>query len=168
MINPENIYKKLISLLNDNQVEYKLYSHRVALNYEELAEVQKETGFIGTEMKCLVLKAGDKMIVYITLQGQKVNFEVIKKKLGINKIQLCSPEELKEYFGAQPGCAYPFGFAAQYNIYVDPKIYKEDWLLFSPVLPNETVRARGAHLKKVFDNLENKVEEVTDFNLTKN
>ncbi|MFA5886656.1 MAG: YbaK/EbsC family protein [Patescibacteria group bacterium] len=165
MTDSKNIYEKLINLLNNSRVDYKLFSHREALTYEELAKVQKETGFIGTEMKCLVLKADDSMIVYITLHGQKINFEVIKEKLGVKKLKLCSPEELNKHFGAQPGCAYPFGFDSQYNIYVDPKIYEQDWLLFSPVIPTKTVQVKGSHLKNVFNKLENKVQEVLDFNL---
>ena len=165
MIDQNNIYKKIISLLDENKVEYKLFSHKEALNYEELAEVQKESGFIGTEMKCLVLKVDQKFIVYITLQGERVDFNIIKEKLQINKVRLCSPEELYEYFGAKPGCAYPFGFDDQFYIYVDPKIYSQDWLLFSPIFPTSTVQARGEHLRRIFDNLKNKVQEVTDFNL---
>lgn len=164
MIDTNIVYDKLINLLDSNQVEYKLFSHREALTWEELEIVQKETGFFGTEMKCMVLKAGDKFIVYITLQGKKVNFDAIKEKLEVNKVRLSNPEELNEYFGAKPGCAYPFGFDAQYDIYVDPKIYEQEWLLFSPVVPTKTVQAKGTDLKKVFSSLKNKVQEVANFN----
>ena len=166
MIDQNQIYEKIIQILDDNKVEYKLFSHQEALTYEDLAKIQKETGFIGTEMKCLVLKANDTFFVYITLQGEKVNFDTIKEKLGVNKIKLCSSDELQEYFGAKPGCAYPFGFSVQYDIYVDPRIYNQEWLLFSPMLSTKTVQAKGSDLKIVFDNLDNKVEEVINFNLT--
>ncbi len=164
MIDQNAIYEKLIGLLENNLVEYKLFSHKEALTWEELEEVQKETGFFGTEMKCMVLKAGDKLIVYITLQGKKVNFDAIKEKLAVNKVRLCTSEELSEYFGAKPGCAYPFGFDTQYDIYVDPKIYEQEWMLFSPVVPTKTAQVKGSDLKKVFNSLENKVQEVTNFN----
>ncbi len=164
MVDPNSAYEKLIGLLDLNEVEYKLFSHKEALTWEELAEVQKETGFFGTETKCMVLKAGEKLIVYVTLQDKKVNFNAIKERLGVNKVRLSTPEELNEYFGAKQGCAYPFGFDAQYDIYVDPKIYEQEWMLFSPVVPSKTVQARGVDLKKVFNSLANKVQEVTDFN----
>jgi len=157
-------YEKLLDLLESNQVEYKLFVHREALTWEDLAAVQKETGFFGTEMKCMVLKAGDKFIVYITIQGNRVNFDAIKETLGISKVRLSTPEELQEYFGAKPGCAYPFGFDAQYDIYVDPEIYEQEWMLFSPVVPTKTVQAKGADLRRVFDSLENHVQEVRNFN----
>jgi len=164
MIDPNTVYEKLIGLLDSNQVEYKLFSHREALTWDELEAVQKETGFFGTEMKCMALKAGDQLIVYVTLQGKRVNFGSIKEELDVNKVRLSTPEELNEHFGARPGCAYPFGFDSQYDIYVDPMIYEQDWILFSPVVPTKTVQAKGPDLKKVFSSLENKVQEVENFN----
>lgn len=164
MVGPNSNYEKLIALLDSNQVEYKLFSHKEALTWEELEKVQKETGFFGTEMKCMVLKAGDELIVYITLQGKRLNFDAIKEKLGVNQVRLSTPEELNIYFGAKPGCAYPFGFDSKYNIYIDPQVYEQEWMLFSPVVATKTVQAKGFDLKKVFDSLENKVQEVTNFN----
>lgn len=164
MIDSNAVYKKIIGLLDRNKVEYKLFSHKEALTWEELAEVQKETGFFGTETKCMVLKAGEKLIIYVTIQGKRVNFDAIKERLGVDKVRLSTPEELNEYFGAKPGCAYPFGFDNQYDIYIDPKIYDQEWMLFSPIFPTKTIQAKGADLKKVFDSLENKVQEVMDFN----
>lgn len=93
MVNPEDAYLNIIKLLSENKVEYKLFSHKTALTYEDLAKVQKETGFFG----------------------------------------------------------------------VDPQIYKVEWFLFSPVLPTKTVQAKGKDLKKVFENLPNKVTEVTNY-----
>ena len=40
----------------------------------------------------------------------------------------------------------------------------QEWMLFSPVMPTKTVEAKKSDLKKVFGSLENKVEEVTNFN----
>ena len=164
MVDPQEQYKKVIGLLDTNAVEYKLFEHRAALTYEDLALVQQETGFIGTEGKCMVLKVNDSFIVYVTLQGKRLNIPVIADTLGAKKVKLANPEELKEYFGAEPGCAYPFGFSEDVPIYVDPEIYNQEWLLFSPVLPTRTVQAKGMDLKKVFGNLHNKVLEITNFN----
>lgn len=164
MIDPQEQYQKLITILDENNVEYKLFKHRAALTYEDLAEVQKETGFFGTEAKCMVLTIDGSFIVYITLQGKRLNMDVIKETLGINKIKLATPDELKEYFAAEPGCAYPFGFGDNVEIYVDPQIFEQEWLLFSPVLPTRTIQAKGADLKKVFETVPNKVTQVTNFN----
>lgn len=164
VIDTQTIHNKLIALLDSNKVKYKLFTHKAALTYEDLVDVQKEAGFFGTEAKCMVLKADSKFIVYITLQGKRVNFDSVKEALNVIELNLATSDELDEYFGAQPGCAYPFAFDTKYDIYVDPIIYRQDWLLFSPVFPTGTIQAKGQDLKRVFDSLENKVCEVTTFN----
>ena len=161
MINQEDICQNIIKLLNDSGAEYKLFEHRAALTYQDLEEVQKEVGFFGTEGKCLVLKVDDKFIVYVTTFGNKINFDLTKEALESKKIRLATPEELKEYFGAEPGCAYPFGFDAIVPIFVDPRIYEEEWFLFSPLYPTKTIQVKGADLKKIFNNCGNKVTLVT-------
>ena len=137
----------------------------MALTYEDLAAVQKETGFVGTEGKCLVLKCDNNFIVYITIQGQRVNLQRITEVVGVKKVQLANAEDLKNQFDALPGCAYPFGFDESVNIYIDPVIYSQEWFLFSPAVPNATIQVRGIDLKMIFDNLPNKVKEVIDFNI---
>jgi len=106
----------------------------------------------------------DYFIVYVTLQGKRVNMNQIKTELNAKKIRLATPEELGEYFGAEPGCAYPFAFDKQYKIFVDPKIYEQEWFLFSPVLSTRTIQARGSDLRKVFSSLLNQVTEVVNWN----
>lgn len=164
MIDTQKVFQNIIDLLDKNKVEYKLFSHRAALTYDDLAAVQKETSFFGTEAKCMVLKTDDRFIVYITVHGKRVNFNRIKETLGAKKIRLATKEELFEFFGAEPGCAYPFGFEQNIPIYIDPSVYEQEWLLFSPLLPTKTVQAKALDLKRVFQNLPNSVKEVRDFN----
>lgn len=164
MVNQEKIYQNIIKQFEDSGAEYKLFEHRAALTYADLELVQKESGFFGTEGKCLVLKADERFIVYVTTFEKKINFDLIKEKLKAGKVRLANPEELKEYFGAEPGCAYPFGFDKSIDIFVDPKIYEVEWFLFSPLYPTKTIQIKGKDLKPIFDKLDNSVSE-TSFSL---
>lgn len=161
----EEIYQSIIGILDQCGAEYRLFTHREALTYNDLVLVQKETGFFGTEMKCMVLKLDTSFIVYITLQGNRLNFDAIRDECSAGKIRLASADELKEHFSAQPGCAYPFGFDASIPLYVDPNIYQEEWLLFSPCLPTKTIQLRGSDLAMVIRTLSNMVTEIDSFNL---
>lgn len=164
MISQDKIYQNILKLLDDSKTEYKLFEHRAALTYADLEAIQKEAGFFGTEGKCMVLKFDDKFFVYVTTFKNKINFDLVKEKLNTNKVKLATPEELKNNFGAEPGCAYPFGFDKSIPIFVDPKIYEDDWFLFSPLYPTKTIQIKGKDLKKVFKNSGNKIEEI-NFNL---
>ena len=84
------------------------------------------------------------------------NFSKLKEILSDKDLRLAKPEELKEYFGAEPGCAYPFGFDESIKIYVDPTIYDQEWFLFSPLFATKTIQVRGSGLRRIFPNLKNK------------
>ncbi len=155
------IADRIIGILDSAGAEYKLYEHRQVLTYDDIAEVAKETGWEGTEMKNLVIKAGDDFVVYVTLQGVRTDTKAMRKHLGVKKLRMATDGELEEYFGAQPGNAYPFGFGEDVRILVDPDVYAQEWLLFSPCRPNATVQVRGRDLQRVFASLPNQVETVS-------
>lgn len=159
MVDQEEIYKNILNLLKNHKAEYKLFSHKAAFSYEELNAAKKETGFTGTEGKCLVVKTKNDFIVCVTFQGKKLDFSKLGKILNEKTIRLARPEELKEYFGAEPGCAYPFGFDEFIDIYLDPEIYIQSWFLFSLVFPTKTIQIKGSSLKKIFSKLKNKIVE---------
>lgn len=159
MADKEAIYSNIVRILDYNQAQYKLFSHTPVLSYKDSAEVQKESGFIGTEGKCLVVRIKDGFVVCITIQGIKLNFSKLKEILNDKDIRLATPEELREYFGAEPGRACPFGFDESINIYIDPKIYSQEWFLFSPLFPTKTIQVKGSDLRQIFSNLKNKTQE---------
>ena len=164
MIDPHGAYERIIRLLDEHQVEYTLFHHRPILSYADAEAVGRDVGFRGVEGKCLVLTVGDRFVVYTTTAGMRVDFKRIRDHLGARKVRLASAEELRAHFGAEPGNAYPFGFAANVRILVDPALYEQEWLLFSPALHTATVQIRGRDLPRASRALPNIVEE-TAFNL---
>ena len=165
MIDSKTAYKNIIALIESARSDYKLFTHRAALSYDDLEQVKTEAGFVGTEGKCMVLKSENGFILYITLFNRRISFDKMKESLHIKKIRLASKEELKESFGAEPGCAYPFGFESTIPIYVDPVVYDQEWFLFSPAVPDTTVQIRGSDMKQIFALLDNPVTEVSTFNI---
>lgn len=154
------IAEKIIGIMDAANAEYRVYEHRPVLTYEDIEAVAKETGWQGTEMKNLVMKAGDNFVVYVTMQGVRSDTKAMKKHLGVKKLRMATAEELEEGFGAEPGNAYPFGFDAGVRIMVDPAVFEQEWLLFSPCRPDRTVQVRGGDLQKVFELLPNEVETI--------
>ena len=161
---PPDPYDAILRLLAAQRAEHRVFRHRPVLTYADAEAVRREAGFVGTEGKCLVLKVGAGFAVYTTLQGRRVDFRRIRAHLGGVRVRLATPDELRSAFGAEPGNAYPFGFGADVRVFVDPGVYGQDWLLFSPAFPTATVQVRGRDLPRVFRSLPNPTEEVTTFN----
>ena len=159
----EDAFAAVVRLLGHFRVEYALFHHRPVRSYEDAALARAEAGFVGTEGKCLVLRAGDGFVVCTTLQGRQVDLDRLRDHLSVRKVRLATPKELRRHFGAEPGNAYPFGFDAAVRIIVDPVVYAEEWLLFSPALSTATVQVRGRDLARLFRGLPNPTAELPVF-----
>ena len=110
----------------------------------------------------MVIKKKNSFVVCITIEGKKLNFAKLKEISDDNKIRLATSDELQEYFGAEPGCAYPFGFAEDISIYIDPIVYEQEWFLFSPLYPTKTIQIKGNNLKTIFRQIKNKILETEE------
>lgn len=152
------IARRIVGLLDDAGVRYTLCDHRPVLTYDDIAAVAAGTDRQGTEMRSLVQKTGDDFVVYVTLQGTRAGAKAMKKHLGTKTLRMASDEDLADTFGAAPGNAYPFGFDACVRAIVDLAVDGQEWLLFSPCRPGQTVQVRGADLEKAFGSLPDPVE----------
>lgn len=157
-------YENVLKVLDEHGVDYRLFHHRPIRTYEDSRAVQDEAGFFGTEGKCVVLRADADFVVYTTIQGNRVDLDRIRDHLDASKVRMAWPEELRAHFGVNPGSAYPFGFDAEVRVFVDPAIYEQEWVLFSPALPTATVQVRGRDLRRVFGGLTNPTEYGIAFN----
>jgi hypothetical protein len=80
------IADRIVGIMDAAGAEYRLYEHRPVLTYEDIELVAKETGWNGTEMKNLVLKAGDDFVVYVTMQGVRSDTKAMKKHLRVKEL----------------------------------------------------------------------------------
>ena len=148
--------KFVYQLLNECNISYEKYTHEPIFSYETAEKVGKELGFTGTESKSLFLKGkSGKYYIYLTVQGEKADFKVLKKLLS-EKVSVCSAEEMTETIGCYPGCISPFGHDKEIDLIVDPKVFEQEKLIFSPNVPEETVIFEAWDLKKMLDKIENK------------
>ncbi len=155
MVDPHAAYEEILRLLDDAATPYRLYHHRPVLSYEEAELARQEAGFEGTEGKVVICRVDDGFAVYVTLQGRRLRQRAMKQLLGVRKVRLATVDELRETFGAEPGCAYPFGFDSDIPIVLDRTIYDEEWLLFSAALSTTTIQLRGHDLRSFVGHLPN-------------
>jgi Ala-tRNA(Pro) deacylase len=159
---PNRAYAAILKLLDELRVEYRLFHHRPVLSFADAHAVRLEVGYVGSESKSLVIRTGDRFVVATTTEEKRVDLKRVRAHLGGGKVRLATADELREHFGAEPGCAYPFGFADEIQILVDPAIFEPEWLLFSPAVPTATVQVRTSDLRRVFAALANPVDELPD------
>ena len=149
--------KYIEKILKDNKISYEIYEHEPIFSYEVAEEVSKKLGFTGTESKSLFLKSkSEKYFIYLTIQGEKVDFKKLKEVLG-EKVSICQAEEMTKVIGCYPGCVSPFGHDKDITIIVDSNVFNQEKLIFSPGVPNKTIIVKANELENIFDIVENEV-----------
>ena len=146
-------------LLREHGVEHEVFDHRPVRDYADADAARREAGFAGTDGKSLVFRDRLGFAVFTTLVGRRADVPGLRAALGGGRLRLATAEELRREVGAEPGCAYPCGFAPEIRVVVDPAVYAEPWLLFSPGDPTRTVRLRGEDFRRLVAGLPNPVHE---------
>jgi len=102
-----SLHERIIQLLDQNNIDYKLSHHEYARTSEEAAKIRGSKPEQGA--KALVFWA-DGEPIQIVIQGNlKVDKEKFKEIYGYSKLKMVSAEELKEITGVEPGAVPPFG-----------------------------------------------------------
>ena len=155
-----SIYENIIDLLQKYQIPYKEFDHNPILNYEDAEREKERFSWIGVESKNVFLSGSDgKYYLYITVQGQKVDFKKLKELLGV-KLSIASEEDVRNVINCVPGCVAPFGIDQSIIVIIDPTIFQYSDYLFSPGVTTKTIQANIQDLKKIFENLPNKTVEI--------
>ncbi len=151
------VYQNIKTLLDQNQISYQEFDHEPILSYEDAEREKARLHWSGIESKnVFMLGNDDNYYIYVTVQGEKVDFKLLKELLGV-KLSIASAEDVKTVAECVPGCVSPFGFSEKIIIVVDPKIFTHTDYLFSPGVTTKTVQLNIQDLKPVFEKLPNKV-----------
>ncbi len=155
-----SIYQNIVDLLQKHQISYREFDHEPILNYEDAEREKKRFAWTGVESKNVFLSGSDgKYYLYVTVQGQKVDFKKLKDWLGV-KLSIASADEVINVIHCVPGCVAPFGFDQSIIVLIDPLIFQHDDYLFSPGVTTKTIQANVQDLKKIWVDLPNEVKEV--------
>jgi Ala-tRNA(Pro) deacylase len=155
-----NIYENIVALLKKYNIVYREYDHDPILNYEDAEREKARLGWTGVESKNVFMKGDDGLYyLYITTQGQKVDFKKLKDLLGV-KFSIASGDDVVSVIHCVPGCVAPFGFSENIVIVLDRNVFQYDDYLFSPGVTTKTIQLNVKDLEPLIKGLPNKLVEV--------
>lgn len=152
-----NIYNNIVDLMKTLDIPYEEYDHEPILDYEKAKELAAIFKWNGTESKSLMLKDKEnRLYVFITIEGKRIDTKKAKD-ITLQKLSICSGEELIDRTGCVPGCVSPLGYSEDVTFLVDNEIFLQDKLLFSPGLAEKTFVVKASDMKILIGNIKNRV-----------
>ncbi len=123
-------YDDVIGLLDSHQVQYQLNVHEPVVTHEEAVAVTGDDPLRGA--KSLVMKTDSGFMLVVVRGPNRMDYNKVRKYLGIRKIRFATPEEVIEVMRVKIGACYPFGEVAGVPMLVDKTLAENEVITFSP------------------------------------
>jgi Ala-tRNA(Pro) deacylase len=133
------IPKEIKNYLSDHHVAYSHKTHPVAYTAQETAAVDHIPG--GELAKTVVLNADGQLIMAVLPADRVINMEVMKTRIGCNKLALAPERGFIERFDpCQPGAMPPFGGLFGLPIFFDRALTGKHEIEFNAGTHVDTIR----------------------------
>lgn len=149
--NMENqVFQTIIDSLLACSITYELLEHEPVYTMEQAREVCGNLPEQGVKVLFVRLYKSKKDFSYCLIVwtgNKKVDFKQIANSLGVKKIKLASPEEVRLNLGVEIGALSPFGYGNNYPIIFDSALLKQSELFINPGVHNKTIKLNPQDLR---------------------
>ncbi|WP_350304507.1 YbaK/prolyl-tRNA synthetase associated domain-containing protein [Photorhabdus viridis] len=128
------IFNRLIMLLDDSHARYRVIKHPTAGRSEEVAKIRgTQLGQGAKGLVCHIKGGGFRQYVLAVLPAdQQADLFVLAKQLGGARASLASPKEVSELTQCVFGAIPPFSFHPDLKLVADPLLFERfDELAFN-------------------------------------
>lgn len=138
----EDMYSKLITLLDERGATYRVIEHEPEGVTEAVSRLRGHDP--GQAAKCIVVmvKVGKKVTRYVAavIPGDKrVNFDKIKALYNGTYAAFASQEIAEELTGTAIGTIPPFSFDERLELFVDPELLRHSQVFFNAARLDRTI-----------------------------
>lgn len=131
--------KRLKEYLAQNNVQYTSIPHAIAYAAREVSHVshipERQLA------KCVIVNAGNKMIMVVIPSSEVVNFDSLKKSLHETNAQLASEAEFTKAFpDCELGAMPPFGNLYNMDVYVEKDLAANKEIAFNAGTHEEIIK----------------------------
>jgi Ala-tRNA(Pro) deacylase len=141
---------KLKEFLDDNKIKYVIKSHSVAYTTPEIAALAHVPG--KEWAKTVIIKVDGKLAMAVLPASYRIDFDDLKKAIGVKNIELATEEEFeKQFVDCELGAMPPFGNLYDMNVYVAESLAEDDEITFNACSHMELMQMAYKDFEKLVD-----------------
>jgi prolyl-tRNA editing enzyme YbaK/EbsC (Cys-tRNA(Pro) deacylase) len=141
------VFEKILQLLNEAHIEYKLSEHSAVTTSEEAARIRGVE--LRTGAKAMVAKSKENFVLLVLPADRKINWRAAKSELGVKELSLAATEEAEAKTGCKRGSVPPFGNVLGIEVFMDRKILENEWINFNPGSLVHSIQMRSEDLVRL-------------------
>ena len=139
--------KKLIDFLESNKIKYEKIKHPPGYTAQKTAAAAHVPG--RQMAKTVMVKIDGEMAMAVLPATYQVDFDLLRKASGGNKVELASEAEFKGMFpNCEIGAMPPFGNLWGMNVYVAKTLAEDTEIAFNAGSHSELIRMAYKDFKK--------------------
>lgn len=142
------IAKKLKEYLDINHVQYSTVLHPESYTAQEVAALAHVPG---KELaKTVMVKINGKMAMAVVPASHRIDFELLRKEAGANKVELAGENEFESLFpGCDVGAMPPFGNLYGLDVYVADILSEDKEIAFNAGSHTELMKLAYSDFEKL-------------------
>jgi Ala-tRNA(Pro) deacylase len=130
---------KLKEYLDSNKIKYVIKSHSVAYTSPEIAALAHVPG--KEWAKTVIIKVDGNLAMAVLPASYRIDFDDLKKAVGVKSIELASEEEFENQFAdCELGAMPPFGNLYDMNVYVAESLAEDEDITFNACSHKELIQ----------------------------
>lgn len=137
----QQIFEKIVKLLNKNNISYQLFEHQPVYTSEEAAKIRDGTK-LEQGAKALVMMADKKPILIVISGARRVDTKKFKRLFKIKDLRMSTPDEVKKLTDVKVGAVPPFGKLLGLEIFVDQSLGENEEISFNAGLHTKSVKMK--------------------------
>ena len=139
---------RLKKYLDDNKIKYVTKSHSIAYTAPEIAALAHVPG--KEWAKTVIIKIDGKMSMAVLPASSRIDFDDLKKAVGVKNIELATEEEFKSQFtDCEEGAMPPFGNLYKMDVYVAESLAEDDEITFNACSHSQSMQMAFKDFKKL-------------------
>lgn len=155
-------YENIKNILNDLQIPFQEISHEASTSCEHSAELRTKAWLDGVWSKNIVFHAKWNFYLVTTLGTKDIKARRFKKEFWTKDIRFASQDEISSLWLWIIWSISPFWFEnSEVPVYVDNEIFDHEYFMFNPADPCKSIRFKTTDLKKIYENMKNKIKFFT-------
>lgn len=138
----ETTCNQILSLLDENGIDFKCHFHQPVFTMDEGAEVAKQLGI--SPCKCLLLVDRKKSFwLYISNGSDKTDLKTLAISVGSSRLSFAGEDDLHRLLHCQRGCVSALGLIFDVdktvNVAINENVMLNECLAFHPCCNDATV-----------------------------
>jgi Ala-tRNA(Pro) deacylase len=139
---------RVIKYLKKEKVKYTILKHATAYTAQEVAA---SASIPGDQLaKAVMVKLDGEMAMAVLSASCRINFDHMKKTLGVKKAELATEKEFTDLLpDCEGGATPPFGNLYDMKVYLDEALTKQELIAFSAGSHTELIQLKYKDFEKL-------------------